>query len=89
LNAPWSAAEVRSFALFDRRIGILDEANNLSVKDGPLNAPWSLEATGIQSFALFDDRIAILDVANSLSVKEGPLNAPWALWRQLEFSPFL
>lgn len=60
------------------RMGIL-QASSLFVKEGSLNAPWILQASGVRSFALLRNRIAIVDFNNNLFVSEGALNAPWVL----------
>jgi hypothetical protein len=39
-------------ALSGDRIGVLGDTNILSVKEGPLTAPWVLESYGVKAMAL-------------------------------------
>lgn len=60
------------------RIYTLDTSGNLSVKDGALDAGWTLLDQGVVAFAASDDMVAALDTSGELWVKWG---SPYAVWQ--------
>jgi hypothetical protein len=52
---------------------------NAYVKEGSLNAYWTLEYQNVKQLVLSGNRIGILDNSNNTYVKEGSLNAYWTL----------
>ncbi|MBA2250522.1 MAG: hypothetical protein H0W12_10075 [Chitinophagaceae bacterium] len=69
------------------RIGVLDNNGNVYVKEGALDAGWSLESSGVNSFALAGNRIGVLDNNGNVYVKEGALDAEW-VWESSEVHSF-
>ena len=62
-----------------RRIGVVNSEHQLVVKEGALDAAWTLESDDVQAFALAGDRIGVVNSQHQLSVKEGDLDAAWTL----------
>jgi len=60
------------------RIGVIDDNNNLYVKEG-VGGAWVLEASNVASFKLSPHRIAVVGADGNLAVKEGSLHAPWVI----------
>ncbi len=60
-----------------KRIGFIDAAGKLSVKDGGLWAPWANLGGTVKAFQLEGDRVGVINAANELYIKDGALDSSW------------
>jgi len=72
---PHNFIHIRDVTLLPR-IGIVQNSI-ASVKEGPLNELWTIQARGVKSIRLSGNRIVVLNHNKELYAKEGPTNATW------------
>lgn len=72
------ADNVRRGVLAGNRIGVVDSAGRVRVKEGGLWAAWTDEGGDARDVVLAGNRIGVLTADNRLLVKEGSLDAAWS-----------
>jgi hypothetical protein len=63
------------------RLGVINGPGAFYVKEGALDAPWTLEVgnADAQAIAMSGDRLGVITGCGAFYVKEGGLDAPWVL----------
>lgn len=59
------------------RIGVVDFAGSVSIKEGPIGATWTNVMGNARWISLSGNRIGVVQADGSAYVKEGPVTATW------------
>ena len=68
---------VSDFQVTDQRLAVIDDKNNLWVKQIGMGDKWNLQAQNVRAFSISDHRLGYLDTQGDLFVKEGSLQNEW------------
>jgi murein DD-endopeptidase MepM/ murein hydrolase activator NlpD len=89
LTEIFGVPQISRIQISTQRIAILDQAGNLSAKDGayPRALPvghdfyinWTMLGSNVKDFRMTDTRLAVLGRDGRLRIKEGGLHQGWAL----------
>lgn len=77
LNQIALAGQSQQIVVDGTRIGIVDSAGSVSIKEGPLGATWTKVMGNARWISLSGNRIGVVQTDGSAYVKEGPVDATW------------